>query len=249
MSRPRQSLTVTSYAILGQLALRPWTTYELAAEMRRNFRYFWPRAESAVYAEIKRLAADGLINGERIYVGRRGRTTYEITETGRAALQAWLGETPANYVLEFEGLLRVFFARFGTAPELRAALTRTRAQADELLSVADTIAREYHEGRAPFQDQIEVRALVHAFLADFGQTVRDWAEQAETEVASWDALTIEERRERGQRYFDAAVNVPRSGTAEALDERPESFHPGGRSDAENSMPTQKQSSAGSPDSA
>ena len=34
----RQPLTTTSYAILGQLALRSWTTYELVAEMRRNLR-------------------------------------------------------------------------------------------------------------------------------------------------------------------------------------------------------------------
>jgi PadR family transcriptional regulator, regulatory protein AphA len=249
MSRPRQSLTVTSYAILGQLALRPWTTYELAAEMRRNFRYFWPRAESAVYAEIKRLAVDGLVRGERTYVGRRGRTTYEITAAGEEALRTWLGTAPANYVLEFEGLLRVFFARFGTVPELQTALGRTREQAEELLRVADAIAREYHEGRAPFQEQIEVRALVHAFLASFGQTVRDWVEQAESEVASWDALTLEERRERGQRYFDAAVNFPRSGALGAIDESPESVQPSGCSDSVRSISTQTRSSGDSPGTA
>jgi DNA-binding PadR family transcriptional regulator len=245
MSRPRQILTATSYAILGQLALRPWTTYELTTEMRRNFRYFWPRAESAVYAEIKRLAADGLVRGERTYTGRRGRTTYEITAAGHEALHAWLGTPPARYVLEFEGLLRVFFARFGTGQELLAALARTREQATELLSVADAIAHEYHEGRAPFQEQIEVRALVHQFLASFAQSMRAWAQDAETEVATWDALTIEERRQRGKRYFDSAVSASETSITETCD-GPLSDGPAGLTAAQ---PTQTPSSAGAPDSA
>ena len=43
-------LTATSYAILGHLAMQPWTMYDLAAQMRRNVHYFFPRAESQVYA-------------------------------------------------------------------------------------------------------------------------------------------------------------------------------------------------------
>jgi PadR family transcriptional regulator AphA len=46
-----RELTTTSYAILGLLAIKPWSTYELAAQMRRNLHYFWPRAESNLYAE------------------------------------------------------------------------------------------------------------------------------------------------------------------------------------------------------
>ena len=59
MSSTERELTTTSYAILGLLAVRPWSTYELAAQMRRNLHYFWPRAESNVYAEPKRLVAGG----------------------------------------------------------------------------------------------------------------------------------------------------------------------------------------------
>ena len=35
-------LTTTSYAILGLLAVKPWTTYELAQQMRRALGQFWP---------------------------------------------------------------------------------------------------------------------------------------------------------------------------------------------------------------
>ena len=37
-------LTSTSYALLGLLAVKPWTTYELAQQMDRTMSRFWPRA-------------------------------------------------------------------------------------------------------------------------------------------------------------------------------------------------------------
>ncbi len=45
-----RSPTTTSYAILGLLAIRPWATYDLAKLMRRSLQFFWPRAESNLYA-------------------------------------------------------------------------------------------------------------------------------------------------------------------------------------------------------
>ncbi|HEX7267837.1 MAG TPA: PadR family transcriptional regulator, partial [Streptosporangiaceae bacterium] len=95
MSRPSDpspaGLTTTSHAVLAQLAVRPWSTYELAQQRVRYFRYVWPRAESAIYREVKRLAAMGLVAAKREYVGKRPRTVYSITDAGRQVLREWLG--------------------------------------------------------------------------------------------------------------------------------------------------------------
>src|SRR4051794_18519541 len=46
----------TANAILGLLALqREWSTWELTKQLRRNMRFFWPRAESQIYVEAKGL--------------------------------------------------------------------------------------------------------------------------------------------------------------------------------------------------
>ncbi len=37
--------TTTSHALLGLLAVRDWTTYELAKQVKRSLSWFWPRAE------------------------------------------------------------------------------------------------------------------------------------------------------------------------------------------------------------
>ena len=50
-------LSTTAYALLGLIAMRPISTYEVAQWMRgSNLRALWPRAESQVYKEPKKLA-------------------------------------------------------------------------------------------------------------------------------------------------------------------------------------------------
>ena len=83
-----KELTTTSYALLGLLALKPWTTYELAQQMDRSLRNFWPRAQSKLYEEPKNLVEHGLAASEKQQVGRRPRTVYSITPGGRDALRA-----------------------------------------------------------------------------------------------------------------------------------------------------------------
>src|ERR671922_44449 len=68
MSRMTARLTTTSYAVLAQVAVHPWSTYELAQQRVRYFRYVWPRAESAIYREVKRLNAMGLLDGKKEHV-------------------------------------------------------------------------------------------------------------------------------------------------------------------------------------
>jgi DNA-binding PadR family transcriptional regulator len=85
--------STTSYALLGLLALRPWTTYELAKQAQRSLGWFWPRAERKLYDEPKRLVAAGLATATREMTGARPRTIYVATARGRKALRRWLDET------------------------------------------------------------------------------------------------------------------------------------------------------------
>src|SRR6187431_658462 len=111
-------LGTTSYAVLGLLAIRPWTTYELAKQVQRSLSWFWPRAERKLYDEPKRLVADGLALASAEATGKRPRTVYAITADGRSALRDWLDEPPAPRTTEFEGMVKVFFADAGTLDQL-----------------------------------------------------------------------------------------------------------------------------------
>src|SRR5882762_1485455 len=107
--------------------------------MRRNVHYFWPRAESLIYAEVKRLAVEGFAAAHKSAVGKRARTTYSITPAGHAALSAWLETRPRAFALELEVLLRVLLARFGTREDLLASLGAAREDAQELLGLGGRI--------------------------------------------------------------------------------------------------------------
>ena len=184
-------LTTTSYALLGQLALCPWTPYALAAEMRRNLRYFWPRAERGVYAELKRLAARGLAVADTRLIGRRPRTTYAITGAGRQVLDAWLADEPRGVSLEAESVLRVFLGHLGTREQLLAAVDRAAADAHELLAQSGPrVGREYLENRAPFQEYVHLRALVFDFLTEFALAVQRWSDRTRAEVLNWQDVEL-----------------------------------------------------------
>ena len=107
-------LTPTSYAILGLLAIKPWTTYELAKQMDRTLNRFWPRAKSKLYEEPKKLVRTGLAVATPGAHGRRPRTVYSITPSGRRALAVWLSTESGGPVFESEHILKVFYA--GTEP-------------------------------------------------------------------------------------------------------------------------------------
>ncbi len=121
----RSSLTTTSYAILGLLAARSWSTYELIQQMERSLGHMWPRAASKLYEEPKKLVEHGLARVTRDDVGRRRRNVYAITAEGRRALAAWLEDPGAGPSLEFEQLLKISFADSGTVRTGQPAVRTT----------------------------------------------------------------------------------------------------------------------------
>ena len=178
--------STTAHALLGLLSLRPaWPTYALAQQLRRNMRFFWPRAESQIYGEVKALVGRGWARSRQTFVGRRARTSYTITPVGRRALTDWLATPPKPTALECEPLLRVFLADFATPEQLQVAIDQVRADADAILDVGRVVASEYLAGTAPFQDQVHVRALVFDFLSSHALMLREWADRTEQATASW----------------------------------------------------------------
>ncbi|HEU0023535.1 MAG TPA: helix-turn-helix transcriptional regulator [Thermoleophilaceae bacterium] len=179
-------LSPTSYAILGQLAWGEASTYELTKAMRRNLRYFWPRAEARIYDEAKRLAAAGLATATRGRTGRRPRTVYAISERGRSALRAWLETAPERVSLEHGPLLRVFLGREGDPEDLRRAIAAARTEAEAMLEVGRPLGEEYLERRHPQQHEVHLRALTFDYLYGWALFTRDWADRAAAEVARWE---------------------------------------------------------------
>lgn len=184
------NLTTTSYAILGLLAVRPWGTYELAGQMDRALGLFWPRARSKIYEEPKKLVALGLARATDASLGRRRRTVYAITAKGRRALAAWVRTPGAGPVLEFEGLVKVFFAEHGTKADLLAQIGAMRQWLEDRAAPSQEIPEEYLEGRGPFPERLPWLILTGQFLEELDLAVERWVDWATAAVESWpDDLT------------------------------------------------------------
>jgi PadR family transcriptional regulator, regulatory protein AphA len=179
------NLTTTSYVILGHLALRSWSTYELAKQLQRSTRHYWPRAESKIYEEPKKLVALGLASATREYTGRRRRTVYSITGKGHTALRRWLDEPAAPPLVEFAGIVKVLFAEQGTKQQLLATLCSIREQAEQARGEHAELARDLTTTGGPFPDRLHVNALVFKFMWEHTETVIRWATWAEREVEAW----------------------------------------------------------------
>jgi DNA-binding PadR family transcriptional regulator len=173
--------------MLGLLALRRWSTYELAQQMRRSIHYYWPRAESHIYEEPKKLVAHGFATATREYAGRRPRTVYAITDEGRKALRAWLGEPGGGPLIEFEGLVKVLFAEQAGKDELLSTLASIRAEAEQTRLHHAELAADLAETGGPFPDRLHVNTLVFKFMWEQTETVLRWVTWAEQEVAAWPA--------------------------------------------------------------
>ncbi|MFQ6394408.1 PadR family transcriptional regulator [Nocardia sp. KC 131] len=104
------------YALLGLLADRPASGYDLLQRFKGSLANVWPATQSQIYTELSKLA-----DAELIAVsdeGPRGRKEYTLTDTGRADLRHWLTDTKPKRVVRNEVLLRVFF--LGVIPPAQA---------------------------------------------------------------------------------------------------------------------------------
>jgi DNA-binding PadR family transcriptional regulator len=204
--------TRTSYAVLGLLALRPWTTYELARQTERSLRWFFPRAERAVYLEAKRLVRLGWAAAERGSTGRRARTGYEITAAGRQALRDWLASPSAGTQLESEAALKLFFADQSGLAEAAASVRAVRADARAALEQLAAMAA----GEPRFPERTPTNVLSMRLVAEVHAALYRWSEWAADAVAvleGGDAQAIEEQT----RQALAVIAAGPSDSASAAD--------------------------------
>jgi PadR family transcriptional regulator AphA len=136
-------LTPTSYLILGLLAREgPSTAYELERHVAATLGKVWSFARTLLYTEPARLARQGLVDETRESGGRH-RRVLTITDSGLAALNAWL-DRPSTDPSEVRdlGLLQMHFTDL-TSPEARRRLAEQQLAAHTArLSAYEAEARE-----------------------------------------------------------------------------------------------------------
>jgi len=190
------TLSTTSYAVLGLLALRSWTGYELTQQARRSLAHCWPKEDSVLYEEPRRLVARGLARAHQERDRGRTRNRYTITDEGRRALREWLATPSGPPRLELEPLLRLTFADQGELPDAQAAVAALRDWAVALRADGVAVLRGYQAGEAPFPERLHINVLTACFHKAIYDATIAFCELAQKEIAGWertDSLGLTER--------------------------------------------------------
>ena len=134
------------YALLGLLARKPQTGYELAQELRIPIGYFWSASHSQIYPELARLEADSLVHS-RVVPGPGPRDTkrYTLSAAGRRALTAWVVMPAELEESRSEELLKTYSLWLADPPEAREMISALRERHREMLSRYEEIAAEIED--------------------------------------------------------------------------------------------------------
>ncbi|MEU7141022.1 PadR family transcriptional regulator [Nocardia sp. NPDC046473] len=128
------------YAMLGLLADRPASGYDLLQRFKISLANVWSATQSQIYTELAKLAEAELIAVSD--EGPRGRKEYTITDAGLAELRHWLTDTRPKRVIRNETLLRVFFlgaiSQVEAADYLDGIATRSGKSRADLLALKES---------------------------------------------------------------------------------------------------------------
>jgi PadR family transcriptional regulator AphA len=174
--------------VLALLGIDRWTPYELVRHLKLSMiHHIWPRAESKVYDEPKRLVAAGHATST-IDSNNPRRTRYTITAQGRRVLSQWVAQPGGGVRFESEGALKVLFAENGTKQQLLATIDSMRRDALADVHRVDAALELVLTKGPPYPNRIHQSVLVHDLVLRITAAVIEWADLTEQHIDSWQDL-------------------------------------------------------------
>lgn len=180
-------LPPTAFAVLGLLAIDSFTAYELKQQAQRSLRFVWPKADTILYAQPRRLEELGLARSEiETHNGRR-RNRYWITDDGRRALRAWLATPSGPPQLEYEPILRLLLADQGTLADARQTVIDLYEWAIDRTKAGLQILESYGLDNEPFPERRHLKLLTAVFTTSLGEAALASCEFALAELDRWNS--------------------------------------------------------------
>lgn len=136
IDKERGVIMVIEHSILGVIASRPCTGYDIKTEFEHEGAgMVWGVSFGSVYPKLKNLEEKGLIPTYRTETKGRQKKIFELTPKGWEALHKWLGESPSYPIIKDELLLKLSMWDRGR-PEDRQTLIGRSYSSHSLVELA-----------------------------------------------------------------------------------------------------------------
>ena len=163
------------HAILVSLAEKSSSGYELARRFDKSIGQFWSATHQQIYKVLARMESAGWVAATVVEQdGRPDKKVYDLTETGRAELRAWIASPASPEAGRSDLAVKIRGAAYGDVGTVAAEVARHRAAHAERLDAY--LAGEKHD----FPDPAGLRGhRLHQWLVLRGgialeRTLIDW---------------------------------------------------------------------------
>ncbi|MGH9172399.1 MAG: PadR family transcriptional regulator [Acidimicrobiales bacterium] len=168
------------HGILGLLAGRPMSGYDLTREFDLTLCNVWSAKHSQIYPELARLVAAGLI--EQVDSGPRGRKVYSTTQAGRTEVLQWLRKDDPRRDVRVEAMLQGFFYWMLDSGEAAGLIEREREFHAEKLSTYESLRDSAGWDWSDDRERRSQRVMLEAGIR-YERGLVEWAQWALGEVA------------------------------------------------------------------
>ncbi len=164
--------SAATWAVLGLIADRPRSGYDVKRIIDRSIRHFWAASYGQIYPELKRLEQAGWIAGDDAPRGGRARRIFRITPAGSEALGAWLAGPTTRVEIRDESLLRLFFSDTSPREQALGLLAARREGYRQMLEYL----RSLDDGTGPDPPFVD---LVYRWGLDYCEWGIEWCDRQE----------------------------------------------------------------------
>ena len=109
----------TKFVILGFLLNDSLSGYEIGEMIKQSTNNFWQESDASIYPTLKLLTKEGFVSAESVYVGKRRKEIFTITNEGRNFFLEWFKRSPDPDQHREEFLLKLFFTDETTEEQMQ----------------------------------------------------------------------------------------------------------------------------------
>jgi DNA-binding PadR family transcriptional regulator len=177
------------YAILGLLHYRDLHGYRIKEHIERNFGFMWAINYGQIYANLKKLEEEGLVNMVELLPSEAGgphKKLYSITPQGREEFAKWLASSPERQMIIRDPFLTRFtFFDFGDKDDaLRIIEEQIESYEAQLTRRESNLAR--------WQKYGTYVSLVSELGTSFNRMYLEWLRQAKEVIEAQGGEATEE---------------------------------------------------------